>query len=280
MTKSGRTQRSPSLGLAGGALLVAVFIGLGILLITLLGGASWGGDDNNDAPPLPEMTGDPPAIERSAAADLLENKSFDDMTPDEVRLVRDEATRVFGDAEFRVTSEVIYGIDVVRRNGHTVASQQYQLSDNTPNKDVVLAQIIQFYCSGDKAGFVQAYRVDKTPFQSAFRQEEKAVSTLPFEVLLANLDWTQVRDVGYRDVEGRRTHGAALPYLTPNNQGVVITIIWLDVENARVLRREDRTNRSGVEQPYTFDWRTPPRIEATDDFETTPPCAASVYADS
>ena len=51
--------------------------------------------------------------------------------------------------------------------------------------------------------------------------------------------------------------------------------IWIDVENARMLRRVELNSDHVAVHNYEIDWRVPPRIVPPPDLK--PPCYDEVY---
>lgn len=258
-----------------GAGVIALTALLGIGIVTAFGGASLSEKDP-DVPEPPALAGEPPIIERSKAADLLEEKSFDDMTQAERDLVRDEATRVFADAEFRATSIAVLAIDVVRRDATTRATRQYKIGEG-PGGALILQDIRSFYCDAPVEGFLDAYRTTVTPIGTTQGGDRVGTTTQAFDREMTAVDWTQTTDLGYDEILGRRVHGMEVPFATLGGVSMRRQM-WFDVENARVLRHGEVTPE-GIRGEYTFDWRKPPRIESTVELGI-PPCYAEIYPGS
>lgn len=248
---------------------------LGVGIVTAFGGASLSEKDP-EVPQPPALTGEPPLIERSAAAELLEGTSFDDMTQAERDLVRDEATRVFAEAEFRATSIAVLAIDVVRRDGTTHATRQFKIGES-PGGALILQDIRSFYCDSPAEGFLDAYRTTVTPIGTTTGGDRIGTGTQAFDREMTAVDWTQTTDLGYDEVLGRRVHGVEVPFATLGG-GSIRREMWFDVETARVLRHGEVTPE-GIKGEYTFDWRKPPRIESTAELGI-PPCYAEIYPDA
>ncbi len=255
-----------------GAGVIALTALLGVGIVTAFGGASLSKKDP-EVPQPPALATDPPPIERSAAADLLEGTSFDDMTQAERDLVRDEATRVFGDAEFRATSGGVLAIDIVRRDGTTRATRQFNIGES-PGGALVLQDTRSFFCDAPVEGFLDAYRTTVTPLGTTIGGDRIDVTSQPLDREMSAVDWSQTTDLGYDEVSGRRVHGVEMPF-TALSGSTIPWRMWFDVENGRMLKRgEIRTD--GGEAVYIFDWRSPPKIETTSELGI-PPCYDEIY---
>ncbi len=257
---------------AGVIVLTAV---LGVGIVTAFGGASLSEKDPEQPRP-PALTGETPPIERSAAAGLLESTSFDDMTQTERNLVRDEATRVFANAEFRATSSAVLAIDVVRRDGETRATRQFTIGES-PGDEPILQDTRSFFCHAPVEGFLDAYRTTVTPLNTTIGGDRIEATSQPFDREMSAVGWNQMTDLGYDEVSGRRIHGVEMPFTT--RAGLIIPWrMWFDVENARMLKRGE-INRAGNEVEYLLDWRSPAKIETTAQLGV-PPCYNEIYPEA
>lgn len=262
----------PLLLIGGAIAVVAAFAGIAILVFTWLGGASLSEEDP-DIPAIPTLTSELPEFGRSAAADLLEGKSLDDMTPEELALVKSEAERVYANAEVRLSSKTIPALDIVRRDGRTRISRQYVYTDS-PGGAIVLGEIVAFYCDSNVAGFVDVYK-SRTRLGTTTTEPGRIESgAQPFDEVLSATDWTAAKDLGFEEIEGRRAHRFEVQR-TLQSGSQVAWQLWLDVETAQLLRSADG---AAPDNPYTLDWRKPAKIIPATELGT-PPCYAAIYGD-
>jgi hypothetical protein len=267
------SSRNRILTLVGGALLVVLFIFVGIAIVTLLGGDDLSKEDPK-APDLPAL-GALPDAPRSAVADLLENGSFDTMSAEDKAKVAAEVARIFGDANLRASSTVIPGLDVASRNGRIRASRQYKVSAENAGDQLLLTTTTVFYCDGPNGTF-DLYRLDDTGVERKTTYTKESSASPPFQRLFASADWSKAKDLGFREVSGRRVHGVQLTYTSSDSTSVVEAEQWYDVENARLLYHRSVNVDPG--DGYFFDWRTPPPITVPEEM-ATPPCAGEVTGD-
>jgi hypothetical protein len=256
----------------GGVAVVLVSAGIAIALFTAFGGSSLSEEDP-DTPELPPL-GAAPSLERSAAADLLEDKSFDDMTADELELVKSEATRVYADAEFRASNSFVRAIDVIRRDGHTVASRQYTIVE-TPGGTLANNEITSFYCDSEVEGFIDIYRSRSSIVRTNTEGLREQEGSQAFERIISATDWSDPTDLGYDEIDGRRVHGVEVKFAPLSGGEGLGWQLWFDVETAQLLRNVDM-NAPGA--PYTLRWGEVPRMVPVEELGT-PPCYAQVYAD-
>jgi hypothetical protein len=257
--------------IAVGIAVLLLSAGAAIAIFTLAGGS--GLSDRDPSPPEPPALGEFQAAERSAAADLLSDGNFESMTPDDLELVQRELARAFADAEFRVRDPLVQVIDVVRREGHTVATRQFSRAESGTGSPYLVERRV-FFCPGAD-GRVDIYRYAASVLATPTPQYDTApFDQRPMERLVSDIDWTGAKDLGFADIDGRRAHGVLVGFRPPAGEGALETEYWIDVENARLLRRREPTGTSD----YAFDWRRPPRIE-TYPQHPQPPCASSIYAE-
>lgn len=263
--------------IVAGIATVVVSAGIAIAIFTLLGGASL--SDNNDRPDLtddiPQLSGEPVVLERSAAADLLGATSFDDMTPEQLALVKSEAERAFANVDLRAASAAVLAIDVLRRDGTTRASRQYS-TPLGPNGEPVLSVSTAFYCDSEVEGFLDVFRIRRSILATVPEGERIEQGAQPFERTIEATDWTGAADVGFEDIRGRRAHGVQVSYITRSGSAPPRQL-WLDAETAQLLRLTDILD-DGREAVYEFDWRKPERI-LPDPEIGTPPCYGPLYDD-
>lgn len=257
----------------GGALLVLLFVGVGIGIVTLLGGDDLSKEDP-EFPPIPAL-GEEPTAERSEVADLLESKSFDDMTEDEIKRIADEVVAVMANADVRFSSDATPAIDVWKRDGRTRAARAFRYREGAPGGGLVLETTTAFYCDAPE-GMVDVYHVVSTGFDAEDKYERVSAESPPFELVVRGLEWSEPADLGYREIDGRRAHGVGLRYKAQDNAEGVPAEHWFDVENARLLAYTETAGTTSFD--FTVDWRKPPAIEVPSVL-STPPCASLVTGD-
>jgi hypothetical protein len=244
-----------------------------IVLFTAFGGSSVSEGDP-ERPDIPAL-GEAPVLPRSDAADLLESKSFDEMTADEIALVKAEAERVFGDGEFRASGNILGAeivVDIIRRQGQTIASRQYRFGPTADEDKLGLVETIIFFCPTADGG-VDAYRADKAPLETQVRYDRQLADQQPYDKEFSAGDWSQPRDLGFDEVNGRRVHGVEVLWGGTNAPWQM----WFDVETAQMLRRNEVTEEEGVaDKAYIFDYGRPPRIEPPPELDE-PACLDEVY---
>jgi hypothetical protein len=265
----------------GAAVLVA-FAVAAILVVTVLGGSGLSKSDEAAKPPPPIGPG--PQLERSAAADLLGGKSWDDMTEEERALIKTEVTRVFDQATFRATNQTIVAIDVFRKDGLTQVSRQYLRVEAQDGKQSLAQQVLFFCVQPD--GTPQPYRYLLSALQNDFAAAEASKYPRPWDRITADIDWSSVTDLGFDDVNGRRVHGLEVHYIFGGVEGAVPTTgerrsrYWFDVETAQLLRRgqviaeDTKTEDQAV---YTLDHSELPAIVLPDALEK-PQCVQDILA--
>lgn len=255
-----------------GAFVLAAAVGTGILIATLLGVAGLS-DEPDPLPTPPPLGAEEPQYPRSAAADVLANVSFEEMTEEQLDLVREEVTKAYDNAEFRATSPLIMGLDIVRRDGHTRASHQYRIGDGPEGK--VLAETVIFYCPGPE-GLLDIYRADFTPLLTDVRGERKPEGTQPFDREISALDWTQRKDLGFDEMHGRRVHGVEMPYRAMEGDRTLTWQVWFDIETAQLRLRREKPADDNNNFRYELDWHAVPKIETVPKLGK-PPCYDDIY---
>ena len=265
----------------GAAVLVAFAIAA-ILVVTVLGGSGLSKSDEAVKPPPPIGPG--PQLERSAAADLLGGKSWDDMTEEERALIKTEVSRVFDQATFRAANQTIVAIDIFRKDGLTQVSRQY-LRVETQNGKQGLAQQVLFFCL-QPDGTTQPYRYLLSTLQNDFAEVEASKYRRPWDRITADIDWSSVVDIGFDDVNGRRVHGLEVHYNFGGVEGAVPTTserrsrYWFDVETAQLLRRGQviaEDTKTEDQALYTLDHSELPAIVLPDALEK-PQCVQDILA--
>lgn len=255
----------------GGVLFVGLFIALGVVIVTLLGGDELSEGDP-DLPDLPAL-GEAPDTGRSPHADLLADTSFDDMTAEQREAIADEAERLFADANVRVSSQQVPGLDIARRDGNTRATVQYRYSDGSPGGVWTLVTTTIFYCEGPD-GTVDIYRVDDSGFDSAATYDRKDADSPPFQRVFRGADWSEPKDLGLQVINRVRARGVQLKFRPQEGAAPVDVEHWYSIETGRLIYYND----VGVDDAlgYFFDWREPPAIQIPEELETPPPCASLV----
>ena len=259
-----------------GLLIVAVFAGLGIALVTYFGGSSLSKSPQHFD--VPQPAGPAPALERSAAADLLSTKSFSDMTPEELDLVKREVRRIYDDSQFRTTSAFApLGIDVFRADGVTRAVRQYEVT-GAPGGVNDLVETIYFFCD-DPSGKINAYRYTKSSLGVKSVGQQMPRNQLPFDAILSGVDWSQPVDLGHKIMDGRHVHGVSLQYTIPTNGKGFPAEYWFDEENGRIIARKailsENDTSGNILRP--FDWRQPQPLVIPPD-QPVAPCAEAIYS--
>ena len=266
-----------------GATVLVVFAIAAILVVTLLGGGALSKSNARPQPPAPIGPG--PQLERSAAADILGAKSWDDMSEEERALVQSEVSRVFDQDTFRATNDVIVAIDIFRQDGLTQVSRQY-LNIETPGGKQALAQQVLVFCT-QPDGTHLPYRYLLSPLQNEFAAVEASKYPRPWDRITADIDWSSVIDIGFDDVNGRRVHGFDVRYIFGDVEGAVPptggerrTKYWFDVETAQLLRRAQiitEDPKTEARAAYTLDHSQLPPITLPDSLEK-PACVQDVLA--
>lgn len=264
------------LHIIAGVTIVAVFAGLAIAVFTFFGGA-----DLSKSPErfdVPQPAGSEVEAPRSAAADLLGEKSFTDMTPDEIALVKAEVTRAFDNAQVRTTSAFApLGIDLFRLDGVTRVVRTYQVA-GTPSGKNSLVEAVFFYCD-DASGNMNQYRFTQSELGSSANATQIARDQLPFDGTIKALDWSSPEDLGFKTIQGHRVHGVTMPYTIAGSGQVIRAENWFDVETARIIARKAiiNENQSSDNVLRTFDWRQPQPIVIPKD-RPAAPCSEAFYA--
>ena len=264
------------LHIIAGLLVVAAFAILAIGLVTYFGGSSLSKTPQHFD--VPDPAAPAPAIERSAAADLLKDKSFSDMTPDEIDLVKREVSRIYDNSQFRTTSAFApLGIDVFRIDGVTRAVREFQVT-GTPGGVNDLLETVYFYCD-DPSGKINSFRYAKSSLGVKAVGQQLPHNELPFDAILSGLDWSQPADLGHKTMDGRRVHGVSLRYTIPLTGKAFPAEYWFDEENGRLIARKailsEEDTSGNVLRP--FDWRQPQPLVIPPD-QPAAPCAEAVYA--
>jgi hypothetical protein len=263
--------------IVAGVATVLVSAGIAIAIFTLLGGSSLSDDDDGPdfASDVPQLTGEPVVLDRSSAADLLAATSFDDMTSEQLALVKAEAERAFANVDLRATSAIILGIDLLRRDGVTRATRQYS-TPLGPDGEPVFSVATTYYCDSEVEGFIDVFRIRRSVVATVPEGERVQQGTQPFQRVIEGTDWAEAKDLGFEDIRGRRTHGVEVTFVAQDG-ATTPRQIWLDVETAQMHRRTDILE-NGQEQTYEFDWRKPERI-VPDPEIGKPPCYGPFYDD-
>lgn len=254
----------------GGILFVSLFIALGIVIVTALGGDELSKEDPKQ-PELPAL-GAAPDVPRSPNADLLASTSFEDMTPEQRKAIADDAARQFANGEVRVSSDQIPGLDIARRDGHTRATRQFRIGDQNPGSELSLITTTIFYCDGPP-GTVDIYRVDDSGFEANATYDRKSADSPPFERLFPGADWSAPADLGRNTINGIEVRGVQIKYRPQETADPVDVEHWYDIDTGRLIFYRDAKvdSRFG----YYIDWRVPPPIEVPEEMNT-PPCASLV----
>lgn len=261
-------------------------IGLGVVVLsalvaiavyTIVVGTSFGKEKPNIVDALPAQGAEFPA-EKSPASDAL-NKPWDQTSQDERDLIARDTTRVFENVTFRASSGLLPGIDVIIDGGKTQLSRGYaQLKDPPANRR--FAESLTFYCPTID-GKVHAYKYLTGPDSTTLSDQIQDPGTQPWQTILSRIDWTQdVTDLGIGEVDGRKVHGYRVffDYSKPSDPSPKMGEYWFDVENARLLARQEYIEgKDTLQTRYVLRYRAipPARIEAT---QPQPDCVPDLLA--
>ena len=259
-----------------------VLAGVLVLALAIVAGSIIGtrllvsADDDDDpiVDAVPTFVGDAPAIERSSVADLLASTSFDDMTAEDREHVKAEVNRVYDNADVRITGPALIALDMARRNGTLRALRQYTVSDSPGGE--APAVTTTFYCDGPE-GAVDTYTLAETFSERTPSYNRIGAGTQPLERMLSATDWSNAKDLGIEDINGRQARGVEMEYVLSEESRYVVRA-WFDIENARVLKyvQYDDAGKESPTANYLFDWRETSRIEAGAEL-STPPCYDELY---
>lgn len=257
-----------------GVAVVAASAAIAIGLVSYFGGSSLSkpGKTFEAPPPL----GPIPTAERSEAVDLLSSKSFTELTPDELDLVKRGVAKAFDNAQFRTTSSLApLGVDIFRIDGVTRVARQYQVI-GTPGGPNEVQQVLLFYCD-DPSGKINAFRYTINTLGSGTKADQLPADQLPFGSTISGLDWSDPKDLGYMTIEGRRVHGVDLPFTVSVSGRPIRVETWFDVENARIIARKSIASQNPDDDVLrTFDWRQPQPVVMPPD-KPPAPCSEAFY---
>jgi hypothetical protein len=263
----GITRRDVIIGLVAAVVLAAVGVTISMLIL----GPP---DDGKSALlDLPTPAAPEPTVEGNAAADLLANKSYDDMTQEERDTLKAAVTKAFDNAQFRASSLLVPAIDVFRIDGRTRASRQFKAA-SSPGGEAVVVETLTFYCDSPE-GNINAFQYTVSPVGTSSKATVLKPFGAPFEGSLYGLDWSQAKDVGFRTVDGHRLHGFEMPFDSPSSGRTNTSRTWFDVDTARVILRE-QPDTGGDEATYTFDWSIPAPLVIPAD-QPVAPCSEAVF---
>lgn len=259
-----------------GAVVIVAFAAIAVTAVTIIAGSDGSQAGSVLLPPTPATEEEIP-LERSAAADILDSKTWDEMSQEERDLVRSEMERVHDNADFRLVERLIFAIDIARRDGHTVASRQYRPGD-TPGGDRALWTSFTFYCPTEVDGtpWADVYRYGLSPLRGTPvpTYDRVRFDQRPTENYISSIRWDSITDLGWDEINGHRVHGFRFDFTTPDGTGSVEAEYWVDVDDARLRMRVET---SAPDAPYLFDWRPQPPIIPP--IEGDVPCANGNYDD-
>lgn len=256
-----------------GVSIVVLSASIAVGLVSYFGGSKLSKNDPNLEAPSP--LGPVPTAERSDAADLLSSKSFNDMTADELDIVKAGAAKAYENAQFRTTSSLApLGVDIIRVDGVTRVARQYQVIAS-PGGASEVQQVLFFYCD-DPSGKINAFRYATSSLGTQKGASQLPADQLPFGNTVSGLDWSKPEDLGYQTIEGRRVHGVAVPYTVPISSRVIRAENWFDIENARLIARKSVQTDGPDNVLRTFDWRLPQPILIPAD-QPPAPCTEALY---
>lgn len=250
---------------------------IAIVVFTVVVGTSFGEGTTPLVDQLPAMGSEIPA-EPSTASDALK-KPWDQLTDDDKALIKSEVNRVFNDATFRASNGLVAGIDVKIVGGQTQFSRGYvELKDPTPH--MRFAQSLVFYCPiGD--GNVHYYKYLTAPSGTTPSDVVQPEGNQPWETIVSRINWDlDVTDLGMGEVGGRRVHGyrVIFNYTDPDAPEEKKGDYWFDVENARLLARQEYIEGKNTQKTrYILQWRTfaPPQVDAS---QPQPDCVPDLLA--
>jgi hypothetical protein len=260
-----------------GAIVVVVSAAVAIAAFTIFVGSSFGENKGNLVDKLPALGKDLPA-DTSPASDALK-KPWDETSPDDRKLIASEVTRVFSDAEFRASSGLVTGIDVKIAGGETQFSRSYaELQE--PVRNMRFAESLVFYCPiGD--GNVHYYKYLTSPDGTALSDVIQPDGTQPWETIVSRIDWSQdVVDLGLGQINGRRAHGyrVRFDFNQPDQPTTKKGDYWFDVENARLLARQEYIEGQNTQQTrYILQYRAFPPARVDDNLDQ-PDCVQDTLA--
>lgn len=237
-----------------GVAVVAASAIAAIAIVTFFGGSSLS-EGQKARLPLPTAIGSR-NTDRSAAADLLASKPWDDMTPDDHALIRNEFIRTFDSGSFRFSSPLVRASDVFRSGGHTRITRNFTELKSAGNTNTFLVAL-SFYCVLSPT-MVTSYRYSTSNGSTELTENDVDPKLLPFDPFVYNLDWSSVSDLGFTEIDGRRAHGFRIPFSPPSGLPALKTEYWLDVETAQLLKRIQYRPDGTAPDPnlvYTLDWR-------------------------
>jgi hypothetical protein len=259
-----------------------VLAGIAVLVVAIVAGSIIGtrllvSADDDDDPILaavPTFTGDAPPIERSSVADLLASTSFDDMPAEDRERVKAEVNRVYDNADFRITGPALIALDLARRDGTLRALRQYTVSESPGGEAPAVSTT--FYCDGPE-GAVDTYTLAETFAERTPSYNRIAAGAQPLERLLSATDWSNAKDLGIEEINGRQARGVEIAYVLSDAARYTVRA-WFDIENARVLKyvQYDDEGKESPTANYLFDWRQTSHIEAGAEL-STPPCYDDLY---
>jgi hypothetical protein len=256
--------------IAIGAAVVLTSAGIAIAVFTVFGGSSI--SEGKRVLNIPPLGAELPA-ERGAAADVLANKKWDDMSADERSLVASEANRAYADGTFRASNGLVIGIDVFRSEGHTYITRQYlELADKS-KADV--AESMVFYCPTPQND-IHAVKYFRSPDNIEMSDAKGGSGDRPWEQIVSNIDWSRVEDFGWATLDGHRLHGFRMGLLSDQTRH---GHYWFDVETARLMQRgEELPSQVDNDRAlYTLQWREMPELVLPDTEERVD-CVADLLA--
>lgn len=219
-----------------GLAIVAVFAGIAILVVTLLGGDELSEPEAAKLP-APTPSGTQPPAPRSPVADLLAEKGWADMTQTEREAVVNEFVRAFHNAEFRTSNNLVLATDVWRRDGHTVASRVYfESGEPGPDGNIFLYTRTSFFCDLPGGGF-RAHRFLKSPAETQYELADPGTIPRAFDDTIVAVQWSRpVKDLGLTEINGRQARGFEVGFRGDGDE-TANAQYWFDVETAQLLRR-------------------------------------------
>jgi hypothetical protein len=262
---------------AAGAAVVALFAGIAIGVVTLLGGDSLSEPEAAQLP-APTPSGPQPPAERSSVADLLESKGWNDMTHEEREAAASEFVRAYHNAEFRTGNVQVLATDVWRRDGQSLASRVYfESGEPGPDGETFLYARTTFYCDLPGGGF-RAHRYLKSPTETQYELSDPGTVPRTFDDAVIAANWSgPVRDLGIEEIGGRQARGFELGFRGGGGDDTPSARYWFDVETAQLVQRAEVVEKEeNIEKlAFTIDYSILPPIDISGASEV-PDCVQDI----
>ena len=265
--------------IAAGVMVVAVFAGLAILVVTLLGGDELSDNSTLEPPSLVSKA----QYEPSEIASLFSSTTWDEMDDGEREQVESALKDTFNNATFRASSGYVKAIDVTREGGETLLSRQY-IPIEAPNGRAFAEQML-LHCVEN--GVRKTYRYSTSPIQSDFSDNVDENVTRPaWDSILDGTYWPEANDLGFKTSErtNRLLHGLELPWAEnpAQSEDGRPTQYWFDAETGQLMERGtiiEGDEASTEANWYYLDYGQPPPLVIPGDLEK-PACVENLISRS